>query len=232
MSADGFPGAARVTLMDAQLRRNLRKATSTIRAKRAEVVSEVPDWEALRDAGAAIKTKAMASLPEQLERLEAAVTRAGGQVHWARDAAEANGIVAGIVAGHGAREVIKVKSIATDEIGLNAALAERGVAAIETDLAELIIQLGNDHSSHILVPAIHKNRAEIRACSSAQSPKARNSAGRPQRSPRPRERTCARSSSPCPWPSAARTLGWQRPARSAWWSPRETGACAPRCPTC
>ena len=105
----------------------------------------------------------MATLPEQLERLEASVTRAGGVVHWARDGAEANRIVAGIARDHGAREVIKVKSLATDEIGLNAALAEQGIEAIETDLAELIIQLAGESSSHILVPAIHKNRAEIRA---------------------------------------------------------------------
>ena len=105
----------------------------------------------------------MATLPEQLERLEASVTRAGGVVHWARDGAEANRIVAGIAHDHGAREVIKVKSLATDEIGLNDALAEQGIEAIETDLAELIIQLAHESSSHILVPAIHKNRAEIRA---------------------------------------------------------------------
>jgi L-lactate dehydrogenase complex protein LldF len=159
----GFPEAARIALGDAQLRRNLGKATSTIRAKRAGVVSELPDWEELRDAGAAIKARAMATLPEQLERLEAAVTAAGGTVHWARDAAEANAIVAGITRGHGAREVIKVKSLATDEIGLNDALAAEGISAIETDLAELIVQLDGDRPSHILVPAIHRNRAEIRA---------------------------------------------------------------------
>ena len=160
---NGFPAAARETLRDSQLRRNVGKATSTIRAKRAKAVAEVPDWEALREAGAAIKARAMATLPEQLERLEASVTRAGGVVHWARDAAEANRIVAGIAHDHGAREVIKVKSLATDEIGMNDALGEQGIEAIETDLAELIIQLAHEHSSHILVPAIHKNRAEIRA---------------------------------------------------------------------
>ena len=162
MSAAGFPAAAREALADAQLRRNLGKATSTIRAKRAAMVEEVPDWEALRDAGAAIKARAMATLPEQLERLEASVTRAGGQVHWARDAAEANTIVGGIAREHAAREVIKVKSLTTDEIGLNDALAGQGVEAIETDLAELINQLAHDTSSHILVPAIHRNRAEIK----------------------------------------------------------------------
>ena len=158
-----FPAAARRTLADSQLRRNIGKATATIRAKREHAVAELSDWEALRDAGSTIKARAMATLPEQLERLEAAVTRAGGVVHWARDGAEANRIVAGIAHDHGAREVIKVKSLATDEIGLNDALAEQGVEAIETDLAELIIQLAHESSSHILVPAIHKNRAEIRA---------------------------------------------------------------------
>ena len=64
---------------------------------------------------------------------------------------------------HGAREVVKVKSIATDEIGLNDALAAQGISAIETDLAELILQLSNDKTSHILVPAIHRNRMEIKA---------------------------------------------------------------------
>src|SRR5215207_2414113 len=159
----GFPEAAREALADPQLRRNLGKATTTIRAKRAAVVAELDDWQALRDAGAAIKARALATLPEQLERLEASVTRAGGVVHWARDGAEANAIVAGVASDHGANEVIKVKSLASDEIGLNEALALRGISAIETDLAELIVQLGDDEQSHILVPAIHRNRAEIAA---------------------------------------------------------------------
>ena len=157
-----FERAAKRTLADTQLRRNLGKATTTIREKRAAVVSELPDWEALRDAGAAIKTQVMANLDGYLEELEAAVTRAGGQVHWARDAAEANRLITALVKQHGADEVIKVKSMTTDEIGLNDALTGAGIQAIETDLAELIIQLAGETSSHILVPAIHKNRAEIR----------------------------------------------------------------------
>ncbi len=157
-----YPSAARVALNDPQLRRNLGKATGAIREKRLKVVAELPDWQALRDAGAAIKTDAMNRLPELLEQLELSVTKAGGQVHWARDAAEANRIVSSIVLKHAAKEVIKIKSITTDEIGLNDALELHGIAAIETDLAELIVQLAHDHPSHILVPAIHKNRAEIR----------------------------------------------------------------------
>jgi L-lactate dehydrogenase complex protein LldF len=157
-----FPDRAAVALDDGQLRRNLTKATTTIRAKRAGAVAELPDWEELREAGAAIKAHVLATLPEQLERLEAAVSARGGKVHWARDAAEANATVAAIAKRHGADELIKVKSITTDEIELNDALAKRGITAHETDLAELVNQLAGDWSSHILVPAIHRNRDEIR----------------------------------------------------------------------
>jgi L-lactate dehydrogenase complex protein LldF len=161
-NAKPFPEAAREALRDTQMRRNVGKATRTIRAKRAVAVAELDDWEALRAAGSAIKARTMATLPEQLERLEASVTRAGGIVHWARDGAEANAIVADVARANGANEVIKVKSLATDEIDLNDALEREGIHAIETDLAELINQLAGDWSSHILVPAIHRNRAEIR----------------------------------------------------------------------
>jgi L-lactate dehydrogenase complex protein LldF len=157
----GFPKAARGALADSQLRRNIGHATSTIRAKRARVVGEVDDWEALRDAGAEIKERALRHLDVHLERLEEAVTRAGGMVHWARDGAEACAVVADVARAHDSREVIKVKSLATDEIELNEALERAGVHAVETDLAELIIQLDGDSQSHILVPAIHRNRAEI-----------------------------------------------------------------------
>jgi L-lactate dehydrogenase complex protein LldF len=158
----GFPKAARASLANSQLRRNLGHATSTIRAKRARVVGEVSDWEALREAGAEIKERALRHLDVHLERLEESVTRAGGTVHWARDAAEACSVVADVARAHGSDEVIKVKSLVTDEIDLNEALEAAGVHAVETDLAELIIQLGDgDSQSHILVPAIHRNRAEI-----------------------------------------------------------------------
>ncbi|MCZ4494312.1 MAG: iron-sulfur cluster-binding protein [Conexibacter sp.] len=158
----GFTEAAKAELRNPQLRRNLRKATTTIRAKREAVVAEVDEWEELREAGRRIKLEAMAQLDVHLERLEAQVVAAGGTVHWARDGAEANAIVTSLVRATGSREVIKVKSMATDEIGLNAALEQAGIAAHETDLAELIVQLAHDRPSHILVPAIHRNRAEIR----------------------------------------------------------------------
>jgi len=157
-----FPEAAREALADPQLRANLRNATATIRAKRAQAVSEVPDWEELREAGKLIKADVLAHLDRYLLQFEGAVQAAGGEVHWARDAAEANATVLSIARAHGVDEIVKVKSIATDEIGLNDALAAGGVRAIETDFAELILQLDGDWSSHILVPAIHRNRAEIR----------------------------------------------------------------------
>jgi L-lactate dehydrogenase complex protein LldF len=159
----GFPAAARRALADSQLRANLARATSTIRDKRGRVVDELPDWEELRAAGAAIKDAALLRLDSTLETLEASVSAAGGVVHWAKDGTEACSIVVAIAASHGADEVVKVKSIATDEIDLNANLAAAGVHALETDLAELIIQLDEDFPSHILVPAIHRNRAEIAA---------------------------------------------------------------------
>jgi L-lactate dehydrogenase complex protein LldF len=157
-----FPEAARRALGDTQLRRNLGHATRTIREKRAAVVAELPDWQELREAGRGIKDAALHDLDGQLVQLESAVQAAGGKVHWARDGEEANRIVAAIAREAGADEVVKVKSIATDEIGLNEGLAAEGISAVETDLAELIVQLSHDSSSHILVPAIHRNRAEIR----------------------------------------------------------------------
>lgn len=157
-----FPEAARSELRNMQLRANLRNATDTIRAKRAGVVDELPDWEALREAGSAIKSDLLAHLDEYLLQFEAAVESAGGHVHWARDAAEANAVVVEIARGHGVEDVVKVKSLTTDEIRLNEALEAAGIHALETDFAELILQLDGDWSSHILVPAIHRNRTEIR----------------------------------------------------------------------
>jgi len=157
-----FPEAARAALANEQLRANLGRATATIRTKRAAVVAERTDWEALRVAGAAIKDEVLRDLPALLEQLEGAVTAAGGTVHWARDAAEANAVVAEIVRANGASEVVKVKSMATQEIELNEALRQDGIDVWETDLAEMIVQLGHDLPSHILVPAIHRNRTEIR----------------------------------------------------------------------
>jgi L-lactate dehydrogenase complex protein LldF len=162
VSEQPFPIAAADALSDTQLRHNLGEATRTIRARRAELVAERSDWEELREAGRRIRDEALGRLDVHLEALERSVTEAGGVVHWARDAEEANRIIAGVLREHGATEVIKVKSITTDEIGLNPYLEREGIHAWETDLAEMVLQLAGERSSHFLVPAIHLNRAEIR----------------------------------------------------------------------
>ncbi|MFF4147844.1 LutB/LldF family L-lactate oxidation iron-sulfur protein [Streptomyces sp. NPDC001698] len=162
LGSPSFPEAARIALGDTQLRANLKRATSTIRDKRLAVASELDDWEELRESAAAVKKRAARHLDRYLVQLEEAVTAAGGTVHWAADAAEANRTVTELVRATGESEVVKVKSMATQEIGLNEHLDEAGITAYETDLAELIVQLGDDRPSHILVPAIHRNRTEIR----------------------------------------------------------------------
>lgn len=167
-----FPDAAREALGDMQLRTNLARATGTIRAKRAAVVGEKTDWEALRTTAHARKMRVLRDLPELLEQFERNATAAGAIVHWAPDAATATRIVTEIAKGKGVHSVVKVKSLATDEIGLNEALQAEGIEAKETDLAELIVQLAGDHPSHILVPAIHKNRDQIRDLFVAQLPEA------------------------------------------------------------
>lgn len=158
-----FPKNAHFDLNNVTQRRNLTKATTTIRNKRQAVIDEIDDWEALRTAGSTTKQHVMAHLPELLEQFEAAVTAKGGKVHWARDAEEAGRIVTDLVKATGEKKVVKIKSMATQEIALNEQLEEAGIFAQETDLAELIVQLGEDKPSHILVPAIHRNRAEIRS---------------------------------------------------------------------
>lgn len=157
-----FPDAAAKSVHDAQMRHNLTKATRTIRHKRAEAIAELDDWSELREAGAAIKAHTLSHLDDYLEQFERSIQAAGGTVHWARDAEEANRIVVDLVRATGETEAVKVKSMTTQEIELNEALSAAGVSAWETDLAELIVQLGHDAPSHILVPAIHRNRSEIR----------------------------------------------------------------------
>ncbi|MBC9717339.1 lactate utilization protein, partial [Streptomyces sp. TRM66268-LWL] len=113
-----FPEAAHEAVADRTLRANLRHATHTIRDKRAKAVAELDDWAELREAGKQIKDHTLRHLDAYLVQLEAAVTAAGGTVHWATDADEANRIVTDLVRATGEREVVKVKSMATQEIGL------------------------------------------------------------------------------------------------------------------
>jgi L-lactate dehydrogenase complex protein LldF len=160
--APSFPEAAKRLIADTQLRHNVRHATDVIRKKREKVVGEMADWEQLREAGRQIKEHTLSRLDEYLLQFEEACTRAGGNVHWARDAEEANRIVVSIVESHSEKEVIKVKTMTSDEIRLNDALEAAGITPYETDLADLIVQLGGDKPSHIVVPALHRNKMEIR----------------------------------------------------------------------
>ncbi len=160
--APAFPDAAREALSNQQLRTNVRHATDVIRGKRAMVVGETADWQQLRESGRQIKAHVLRHLDEYLEQFEERCTRAGGHVHWARDADEANRLIVRIIQSHGETEVIKVKTMTSDETRLNTALEAAGITPFETDLADLIIQLGHDRPSHIVVPALHRNRVEIR----------------------------------------------------------------------
>lgn len=157
-----FPELAGITLDNAQLRRNVRHATGMIQAKRERMTGELPDWEELRASASAIKAHTLRYLDIYLEEFEAKFKANGGQVHWARDADEANEIIAGIVRSHGSREAIKVKTMTSNETRLNRHLEENGIVPHETDLADLIVQLGEDSPSHIVVPALHINRVQVR----------------------------------------------------------------------
>lgn len=157
-----FPKASKAGLENAEQRKNLRHATGTIRDKRVLRAAEVDNWEELRTAGAQIKDRVARHLETYLLQAEASMTAAGITVHWARDAADANRIISDLAKERGVDEVVKIKSMVTQEIDLNEHLEAEGIAAWETDLAELIVQLGHDLPSHILVPAIHRNRSEVR----------------------------------------------------------------------
>lgn len=164
--APSFPKAAKEAIQNDQLRRNVHHATDVIRAKRALRVEEMPDWEELRQAASDIKAHTLAHLDHYLMQFEQNCERAGGRVHWARDADEANAIAIALIreySGDGRAEVIKVKTMTSDEIQMNDALERAGIQPYETDLADMIVQMGEDEPSHIVVPALHKNRFEIRA---------------------------------------------------------------------
>ncbi|MCW3065195.1 MAG: iron-sulfur cluster binding protein, partial [Solirubrobacterales bacterium] len=122
---------------------------------------ELVDWEAWREEGRAIRTDAIAHLPELLERLEERVTAAGGVVHHAATGAEATRLVVELCRERGATRVVKAKSMTTEEIGLNEVLAAAGIESVESDLGEWILQLRGERPSHILAPAVHLNAVQV-----------------------------------------------------------------------
>lgn len=160
--APPFPIAALPVLRNTQLRTNVAHATDVIQAKRARLVAEKTDWQALRAAAAAIRDHALENLSAYLQQFETRCTAAGGVVHWAADATEARRIILEILRQENATEVIKIKTMTSAEIQLNPFLEASGVRTYETDLAEIILQLGKDEPSHIVVPALHVNRTQVR----------------------------------------------------------------------
>jgi L-lactate dehydrogenase complex protein LldF len=160
-TSETFDRNARAALVDGQLRGALRNLANTFGERRKVAMTTVDDWEGLRERARAVKDETLAHLDQYLEEFADNAERAGAQVHWARDAAEACGIVLGLLREREATHIVKSKSMATEEIHLNHALEDAGLSPIETDLGEWIIQLAHETPSHIVVPAIHKSKRQI-----------------------------------------------------------------------
>src|SRR5687768_6184283 len=141
----------------------VQQATSRFVGGRAARVAELPQWEELRQIGSDIRQHTIENMDVYLTRLEEKVKSAGGHVHWAETAEDANRIVLQIANNHNVKMVVKSKSMATEEIGLNHALQQADIQALETDLGEYIIQLAGTGPSHIIVPAVHLKKEEVAA---------------------------------------------------------------------
>ena len=162
-TSQNFKENARQALADPQLQRALGHVKSGFIGRRQAAADRLPEFEELRDAARDIKDHTLAHLDLYLERYEAAVRAAGGHVHFARDAREARDIVLTICRAGGAHTVTKGKSMIAEEIGLNAHLEAAGIAPVETDLGEYIIQLRGEIPSHIIAPAVHVNASQVEA---------------------------------------------------------------------
>jgi|YNPMSStandDraft_1061717.scaffolds.fasta_scaffold00880_7 L-lactate dehydrogenase complex protein LldF len=160
-SPQRFREQATFALHEPNLQAALSRAADGFIGKRAKAVALVPEFEALREAGAQRKEAILAELDRHLEAFEAEVTRHGGVVHWARDGEEARRTILAICREANARVITKGKSMVSEEIGLNEALHEAGYRVVETDLGEYIIQLAAEAPSHIIAPAVHKTKEQI-----------------------------------------------------------------------
>jgi L-lactate dehydrogenase complex protein LldF len=161
VTSETFDQNARVALRDTQLRGALDNLVKTFGDRRKEVIKTVDDWEGLRNEARRIKDETLLNLDRYLEQFTGNAEKAGAVIHWARDGREACGIILDLIDAHDATNVVKSKSMATEEIHLNHALEAEGVNPVETDLGEWIIQLANETPSHIVVPAIHKTKGQI-----------------------------------------------------------------------
>ncbi len=156
-----FKENASRALHDTQLQRALGNVKTGFIVSRAAARAALPEFDELRAAAAEIKNHVLENLDIYLEEYERRVLGSGGHVHWARDAAEARQIILKICQDAGAKTVTKGKSMVSEEIGLNAALEAAGIAPVETDLGEYIIQIRHEAPSHIIAPAVHLNRDQI-----------------------------------------------------------------------
>jgi L-lactate dehydrogenase complex protein LldF len=164
-----FRARAGKAIADARLRRAVAGATHTFRTARDEALAEIPDAEALRDRLKSIREANLGRLAHHLETFERQAVAAGAQVHWARNAGEACRIVTEIARRHGTRLAVKSKSMVSEEIELNRALAHADVEAVETDLGEWLVQLAGESPFHIIGPAIHKTRQQVAELLSAEA---------------------------------------------------------------
>src|SRR5512144_391045 len=160
-TARAFPENAHRALGDVDLQAALGRFNQGFPVKRRLAVERLPEFDALRDAGKAIKDHTLDHLDFYLEQFETKVTQAGGQVHWCADAQTARQTVLDICREHGARTATKGKSMIGEEIGINEFLDEHSVKPIETDLGEYIIQLRHEPPSHIIAPAIHLSKEQV-----------------------------------------------------------------------
>ena len=156
-----FVEEAARALEDSTLRAALNNASVGQNDAMRAAFREVPDPRALRATAAAIKDHALANLDRYLGQLADNVERRGGKVHWALTGQEATRIVGQIAADAGATRLVKAKSMTTEEIRLNHHLEAQGIEVVETDLGELIVQLGDDRPGHIVGPAIHWTKQQI-----------------------------------------------------------------------
>jgi L-lactate dehydrogenase complex protein LldF len=147
-------------LHDKNMSTVLSRSTLGLSNSRVAAMGAV-DGQRLRDQTRQMKEYVIRHLPDLLEQFEQKVKENGGQVHWARDAAEANRIVLDIAREHGSRKVVKSKSMVTEEIHLNSALEGSGMSVVETDLGEYIVQLAGVTPSHIVAPAAHMRIEDI-----------------------------------------------------------------------
>ena len=156
-----FRNTVRANLAKPEVRANFYRAMDGLMTRRLDQFPDKVELERLRTQSMAIRANALSKLPELLETLEANLTRNGIQVHWAETAEQGNQIVQAILERHNAKSIIKGKSMVSEEMGMNHFLEALGIECLESDLGEFIIQLDGETPSHIIMPAIHKNRVQI-----------------------------------------------------------------------